>query len=927
MTKFLKFPSVWLILLIILVVNPCSGQQKKITIKSSDISLQKALDTVVVLAGYELFYNPNLDLSVKKKVNLNGVELPYALNALVESTDYNFYIKNDEKRVFILKNAIIYEDLPSSFFKDKAVQKLNDAYQAKTVSPIFLQSFEPSKENNATPIYIGKSSLDNTRETYTIKGKVLLENSNEPIANLVVINKSTGVTAVTNNLGEFTMNMPYSLNKLSFKAMGIKNKTQDIFVYNNGDFKIYLSESLEQLKEVVVEADLMNNVTEANTGKEKFNNEQTKEIPLVLGERNVLQIAKALPGISSAGEGAGGINVRGGKSDQNLILFDQTVIYNPTHFFGIFQALNPFVVDEIEIYKADAPLKYGGRLSSVIDIKSEKQYFNKVQVEGSVGPVTGNISIDLPLKKDTTSLVIGARGAYADYILKMLEDENLKNSRASFYDGVVKLNHKISENESINATGYHSGDTFSVTRDSLFNYTNTAGSFIWNHPINLKTNGQLNINHSRYNFNIDYDEEGNRDFTLGYGINETAINYDLSKRINPKIKLNYGLSSKFYGVDPGNIKPANDESDIEAKQIQKEKAIESAIYIGGNLQLGEKWQVNAGARLNLFTPLGERYQRTYTANNPKNEGTVQDTINYKNFESIKMYGGPEGRVSFRYLINPELSLKASFNNSFQFLHTLSSNTTVSPIDTWKLSDLNIKPQSSFQSSLGIYKNLNENTYEISIEGYYKRMNNVLDFKTGAELFLNENVETEILQGKGKAYGVEFMLKKNKGDLNGWLSYTYSRSLYSFSSQFEEETINNGDFFPSNFDKPHDVSLITNYRLTRRFSFSMNFVYQTGRPVTYPIGTYRFNNADFVVFSERNKFRIPDYYRLDLGFNMEGNHKKKKLAHSFITFQVYNVLGRNNPYSVFFVTEEGEVKALQSSVFGVPIPSITYNFKF
>ncbi|MFT5737250.1 MAG: hypothetical protein ACI9SG_001598, partial [Maribacter sp.] len=318
-------------------------------------------------------------------------------------------------------------------------------------------------------------------------------------------------------------------------------------------------------------------------------------------------------------------------------------------------------------------------------------------------------------------------------------------------------------------------------------------------------------------------------------------------------------------------------------------------------------------------------QRTYQDGLPKNESTVLDTISYGSGEVVKTYGGPEARISARYLIKPDLSIKASFNNSYQFLHTLSNNTTVSPIDTWKLSDLNIAPQQGYQASLGIYKNFKE--YELSLEGYYKIMDNVLDFKTGANLFLNENVETEVLQGDGKAYGVELLLKKNKGDFNGWLSYTYSRSLYRFDSEFSEERINNGDFFASNFDKPHDVSLITNYKFSRRYSVSANFVYQTGRPVTYPIGTFRFNNADFVAFSNRNEFRIPDFYRLDLGFNIEGNHKKNKLAHSFVTISMYNVLGRNNPYSVFFVTDNGEVKALQSSIFAIPIPSITYNFKF
>ena len=477
------------------------------------------------------------------------------------------------------------------------------------------------------------------------------------------------------------------------------------------------------------------------------------------------------------------------------------------------------------------------------------------------------------------------------------------------------------------ATAYYSRDAFSITSDSLYNYDNRLFSVRWDHRMSDKTNSALIVDNSNYGFGIDFDGESNSDFKLDYSINETELKYKLRTALNDKNTLDYGISAKYYSVNPGNIEPDGSESDISEFAIDKEQAVEGALFIGDEITVNDKLSVNLGVRYAFFAALGEATQRTYDEGMPKNESTVQDTIAYSSGENIKTYGGPEARVSVRYLFTPDFSVKASLNNSYQFLHTLSNNTTISPIDTWKLSDLNIDAQKGYQASLGFYKNFKENEYELSIEGYYKKMENVLDFKTGANLFLNENVETQVLQGDGKAYGVEFLLKKKSGDLNGWLSYTYSRSLYRFDSEFSEERINNGEFFPSNFDKPHDVSVITNYRFTKRYSISANFVYQTGRPITYPVGTFRFNNADFVAFSDRNKFRIPDFYRLDLGLNIEGNHKKNKLAHSFVTISVYNVLGRNNPYSVFFVTDNGEVKALQSSIFSIPIPSITYNFKF
>jgi len=646
-----------------------------------------------------------------------------------------------------------------------------------------------------------------------------------------------------------------------------------------------------------------------------------------LGERNILEVAKALPGISSAGEGATGLNVRGGKTDQNLVLLDDAVIYNPTHFFGIFQALNPFTTEKVNIYKGAPPVEFGGRLSSVLDIETKNGDTQKIKGEGSIGPVTGNLALEIPIKKDTSSIIFGARGAYADWILKALDEESLSNSEASFFDGIIKYHHRFNENSEIRGTAYYSKDNFSITSDSLYNYSNRLGSVRWAHKLSEKSTGVLTGSNSNYNFGIDFDDEGNSDFDLNYAINESELRYRLRTRLNDAHTLDYGLSGKYYSVDPGSIEPKGSASNVEPISIDREQALEGALFIGDEFKVSDKLLLNVGARYAFYAAMGPGTQNTYQEGAPKSESTVQDTISYDSGEFIKTYGGPEARVSARYLLAPDFSVKASFNNSYQFIHTLSNNTTVSPIDTWKLSDLNIRPQKGYQATLGFFKNLNENMYELSLEGYYKRMDDVLDFKTGADLLLNENVETEVLQGQGKAYGVEFLLKKNKGDLNGWLSYTYSRSLYKFDGETSEERINNGEFFPSNFDKPHDLSVIANYKFTRRYSISANFVYQTGRPITYPVGTFRFNNADYVTFSDRNKFRIPDYYRLDLGINIEGNHKKNKLAHSFITIQVYNVLGRNNPYSVFFVTEDGEVKALQSSIFAVPIPSITYNFKF
>ncbi len=892
-------------------------------------ALKEVLLNIEAKTGYQLFFIEDW-LAGQRVMDQNQEgSILEILDAILVNTNLNYYVLEDEKRVILLQNTVIYDELPRFFFgrpdslSTETIQIVTDSRPP----PAFFVENTRRTAREYPIVRIGKANNSDLRPSYQLRGKVTNQRNGEPVPDLAIRLLGSNLVTVTDENGNYTIELPSGYNVISATAMGIEDMEREIMMYNDGTLDLAMEEGLQQLEEVTVEADAISNVQETSTGTETIDLEESKNIPLVLGERDLLQVAKALPGISSAGEGATGLNVRGGKTDQNLVLLDDAVIYNPTHFFGIFQALNPFTTEGADIYKGSVPVEFGGRLSSVFDIRTKNGNVEKFSGEGSIGPVTGNLALEIPVKKDTSSLVVGGRGAYADWILRSLDEESLNNSQASFFDVIAKYHHRFNENSEIKGTAYFSRDDFSITSDSLYNYTNRLASIRWDHRHSEKTVGALMLANSDYRFGIDFDGEANTDFDLNYSINETELKYKLNTRLNDKHSLDYGLSAKLYSVNPGSIEPVGGNSDIAPVFIDEEQAVEGALFVGDEIALTDRLSLDLGLRYAFFAALGSGTQRTYVEGQPRNEATVQDTISYGSGEVIETYGGPEARVALRYLLAPDFSVKASFNNSYQFIHTLTNNTTVSPIDTWKLSDLNIEPQTGYQASLGFYKNFNDNMFEVSLEGYYKEMDNVLDFKTGADLFLNENVETEVLQGDGQAYGVEFLIKKNRGKLNGWLGYTYARSLYRFDSPFSEERINGGEFFPSNFDKPHDVSLIANYKLTKRYSFSANFVYQTGRPVTFPIGTFRFNNADFVAFSDRNEFRIPDFYRLDLGINIEGNHKKNKLAHSFWTISVYNVLGRNNPYSVFFVTEDGEVRALQSSIFAIPIPSITYNFKF
>lgn len=913
-----------LLFLILFVSKAISQEGPLISISFEEQPFSEVIAELERQSGHTFYFVE--EWLPKKNIsgNFQNQPLHTVLDTLLMDTLLNYHIM-EEGNVIFTQNAIIVDTLPETFFGGEVE---DDSPGEETgVNPLFYSRSESETSVVIETVRIGRQDRGSNRRRFTLSGVATNAANGQPISEMAIVVQGKNLGTATNAEGYYQLELPAGENILETSALGIEGSSKKVIIYNDGTLNFELEESIELLDEVVVQGNQNRNVEQAATGVTLIEVEKIKTIPLVLGERDILKAAITLPGISTAGEGSAGYNVRGGRTDQNLILLDDAVIYNPTHFFGIFSALNPFTSGDVNIYKGSIPAEYGGRLSSVFDIGTRDATTEKFAGEVSVGPVTSNITLETPIIKDKAGILAGGRATYSDWILRSLDEPELSNSKASFYDFIVKYNHSINENNELRATGYYSRDEFSITSDSVFDYSNRLLSLKWDHKFSDRNTGSVLLSNSEYLFNIEFDGESNNDFDLGYKINETELKVKMKTLAGDSHTLDYGISGKYYAVDPGSLEPTGGESEVVPLMIPEEQGLEAAAFISDSWKVNDQLLIDAGLRYSVYLALGAGIQRIYEEDGPKNSSTRVETREYDNNEVIETYGGPEVRVSARYFLAEDLSVKASFNNTFQYIHTLSNNTTVSPTDTWKLSDFNIKPQEANQLALGIYKNIDGNTYEISLEGYYKRSKNILDYKVGAQLLLNEEIETEVLQGDGKAYGVEFLVKKNEGRLNGWLGYAYSRSFVRLDSEFPEERVNNGEYFPSNFDKPHDVSLVANYKFTRRFSASANFVYQTGRPVTYPIGSYEFNNAEYVFYSDRNKFRIPDFYRLDLSFNMEGNHKIKKFAHSFWNFSIYNVLGRNNPYSVFFVTENGELKAYQSSIFAIPVPTITYNFKF
>ncbi|WP_231970265.1 TonB-dependent receptor [Tenacibaculum jejuense] len=865
---------------------------------------------------YQFFFLEDwLDDSLLSKSFINA-SIEDILKNIFESSDLNYFILEDNKIVLTKGNLI----------KKGVYSSTNLLTKSENDTPIIIDT-ETNNEINF--LRIGKEEKKK-KAFYTITGFVKNDKDGSPIEGVTIINKNTNNYTTTNSKGFYRIRLPFGKNKLETLFVGFESTHQNIILYNNGDLNFTINEKSEQLEEVFISANKNNNIRKTMSGISQIKAQEIKKIPLVLGERDILKVATTLPAIKTTGEGSEGVNVRGGKVDQNLFLLDDGVIYNPTHFLGLFSAVNPFTTNDLKVYTGNIPAEYGGRLSSVFDIRTKDSSTKKFSGEASIGPVTGNLNVEIPIVKDKSGLNLGVRSTYSDWVLNLVDNKEIKNSSVSFLDVIAKYAHSFNEKNNLKVTAYHSQDEYQIASDTINQYKNTMFSLNWEHKFNDKNKGNLILSNSQYAFDINYETlNTNAGYDLNYNINETDLKLKMKYNFSKAHKFDYGLESKLYRISPGTISPNGENSVINPLTIPKEKALESGIFISDEITVNPKLNFNVGLRLNQFLALGPSTQREYQENTPKNTTTLVDSFSFDDNEIFKTYYGLSYRIASRYAFDDSFSLKASFNKSFQYIHRLNNNTTATPVDTWRLSNTNIKPQEGSQLTLGLFKNIGDNNnYELSLESYYKRYENLLDYKVGATLLLNETIETEVLQGKGKSYGIEFLVKKNKGKLNGWMGYSYSRALIQLDSQFDEERVNNGLFFPTNYDKPHDFNAVLNYKLTERYSISTNFTYQTGRPITYPEGKFFIDNKEFLTYSNRNQFRIPDYYRLDIGINIEGNHKIKKFAHSFWNISIYNVLGRNNPYSVFFQTSEsGNIESYQNSIFSVPIPTITYNFKF
>ncbi|MFT4568117.1 MAG: hypothetical protein ACI9FN_003086, partial [Saprospiraceae bacterium] len=856
-------------------------------------------------------------------ININQTEvrstLRKILDATFQSTSNYYYFKNDQ--LVITREGPIVSKVQLIDSAEYFSQDQSDDV-GYTVSIVEKQ--QDLTESNW--IVIGDPSAPEQKPKVDLTGHVLNNETLEPIegAILYIDEYETGTTS--DETGYFKFALPQGKYNMVVQSIGLKEAKLKIQLYATGDIDINLESLTLNIEEFVVRANRKQSIRAVNMGTESLKTENIKELPTLFGEVDLIRSALLLPGVQSASEFSSGINVRGGSSDQNLVLLNGAPIYNSSHLFGFSSAFSPDVVDGLELYKSSIPVKFGGRISSVLDVKMKDGDNKKWGLRGGISPVTSRITAQGPVIKNRTSLLLSGRSTYSDWILKRIQNASFRNSSANYYDGTAHLTSLIGQNDKFDISGYISNDDFQLNGDTSYIYQNFNIATHYKHSFSDKLFGTASLIYSKYGFNVKSELEAFDSFDLSYQIENREGKFHFSYAPREDHQVNFGIQIVNYKLSPGNLKPVTTESLISPIDVERENALESSIYVSDEWTISELFSVSAGMRVTLYNFLGPKTINVYRENASLTEQSIIGSTTFDKGDIIQNYGGLEWRVSARYALDDNSSIKAAVNRNRQYLSMLFNSATASPTATWKLSDSFIRPQTGDQFSLGYYRNIANDQIELSVEGYYKLISDMVDYKSGAELILNQHIETDILNGDGRAYGLEFLLKKNGKKLNGWVSYTYSRTKFRTNSPYLEDIINDGDWFPTNFDKPHDFTLAGFYRISKRFSASTTFNYSTGRPITLPVAKYEFANGIQLQYSRRNEFRVPDYMRLDLSLNLEGNHKKNKLAHSSWSLSVYNVLGRKNVYSIYFVNDQESTQGYKLSIFGKPIVTLTYNFR-
>ncbi len=815
----------------------------------------------------------------------------------------------------------------------KLINLLPNFSTTSTSTPIENQSksaqqrtgFLKGREADLQVINLGKKEQTVKGKMVFISGTVVDSQTKESIVGATVYIEETKSGAATDENGKFSFPIQAGKYTARFNYLGMEEKRFYLNIYSAGSFDVEMNQANFEMNEVVIYGDKQMNIRSKDPGLEKIAVKSIREIPMMMGEQDILKVSQMLPGIVSVGEGSAGVNVRGGNSDQNAFYINLIPVYNTSHLFGFFPAFNAEIIQDFSIYKGYIPASYGGRLSSVFDINTRPGNKKHYTAHGGISPVAANLILEGPIIKEKASFIFSGRKSYSDWLLAKIEEPRIRESSAKFSDFTAALNYDTPKTQ-IGIFGYFSSDYFQLSDLNTYSYYNQGFSLKYGH--NFSENKRLNASvvGSMYGFNTKDTQYESTAYEHNYQIADYEVRLDFEHRLNVQHSLVYGATAIAYALDRGSVKPIGVQSLKVATDLGKEQALEGAVYFTDNYKINSRLSTNIGFRLAAYSTLGEKTIYTYFENYPKEDRYIQDSLYFGNGEFIKWYFAPDLRLAVNYQTDKNGSLKIAFNRTHQNIFMLNNSIAIAPNTQWKLADYYLNPAKSNQISIGWFRNIPKGDWETSVELFYKNTTDYTEFKDGADFIANPNVEQSVLQGKQTAYGIEFLIKRSGHKLNGWLAYTYSRALVEVTGENSWETINQGNPYPASFDIPHVVNAILNYQIRKRISISSTFTYQSGKPITYPIATYNMDGVDYIDYSSRNEYRIPDYFRTDISLKIEGNLRKNKLIHSSLLLSVYNLTGRDNPYSVYFDQINGKLWSYQYSIIGIPLFTATWLFK-
>jgi hypothetical protein len=868
------------------------------------------------------YYDEEWVKSVKVNIDARQLTIPELMDKLLLPTmlDYVYQPPGD---VYLLPDKKFVKKLPEYYLSKSGQDSIHEKHKDITgMEEKYLHGRQPDMIKT---IVIGSRDKAKNGKLAIISGKLTDEETGEPLIGATLFVPLLQKGAASDVSGFVSIALRPGVYEAVFQCVGMATEKGNLDVRSDGFFSLGMKKQVQVIGEVMIQGQKTLK-RGSRPGLENVSVSTMKELPSLMGEKDVLKVAQMLPGIVSVGEGSAGVNVRGGNADQNLFYINEVPIYNSSHLFGFFSSINSDIIENFSIYKGQIPAEYGGRLSSVFNVETRKGHKNKFFTQGGVSPVAANAEIEVPLVKEKVSLILSGRSSYSDWILKRMKDPGLRNSSASFYDFAGGLNFDLNPKNQISTFAYNSNDFFNLNGFTEYTYGNKGASVNYSHRFSPGLKSSVSAIGSNYTFETTEKNSATEAYNHSYELSHYEFRASLSWLVGEHQSLKIGTDDILYDLNRGTVKPYGLESLKLPVFLGKEKGLETSVYLDDNISVGPRLNLYAGIRYSFFTELGPKTVRNYIPGTPFNDFDVAGTTNYLKNQKISSYQNPEFRAGIDYKIREYNSIKLSFTQMTQYLFMLSNSISIAPNDQWKLVDSHITPPQSTQYSFGYYREFPKRGMNLSSEFYYKHAENVVEYRDGADFLASQFVETAILQGRQEAYGAEFMLSKPSGRFNGWATYTYSRSYITVDGKEDWGDINQGKKYPSNYDKPNVLNVVLNYKFNRRFSWSSNLVYSTGRPVTLPKGIYYVEGQPFVDYSSRNEYRIPDYLRLDMSLKIEGNLRSVKPMHSYWTISVYNLTGRSNANSIFFLSEEGKLHGYKYSVIGVPIFTISWNWK-